>query len=88
MVALKTDRRKVTGLNPGRACQPSRSEFSVVFSETRVNTGRDPLERPPRRTLPLQAQVPQADSWPLSYNPNQLLIFCLTPTYFYLHLIC
>ena len=25
--------------NPGCACRPSRSEFSVVFSETRVNTG-------------------------------------------------
>ena len=24
---------------PGRTCRPSRSEFSVVFSETRVNTG-------------------------------------------------
>ena len=32
-------RRLVPGSNPGRACRPSRSEFSVVFSETRVNTG-------------------------------------------------
>ena len=27
------------GFNPDLACQPSRSEFTVVFSETRVNTG-------------------------------------------------
>ena len=24
---------------PDRACRPSRSEFSLVFNETRVNTG-------------------------------------------------
>ena len=28
------------------------SKFSVVFSETRVNTGYYPLERPRRRALP------------------------------------
>ena len=38
-VTLKTGRREVPGAIPGRACRPSRSEFSVVFSETRVNTG-------------------------------------------------
>ena len=38
VVALTTGRREVPGSNPGRACLPSRSEFSVVFSETRVNT--------------------------------------------------
>ena len=38
-VTLKTGRREVPGSNPGRVCRPSRSEFSVVFSETRVNTG-------------------------------------------------
>ena len=37
--ALKTGRQEVPGPNPGRACRPSSSEFSVVFSETRVNTG-------------------------------------------------
>ena len=36
---LKTDRGEMSGSNPGRACRPSHSEFSVVFSETRVNTG-------------------------------------------------
>ena len=39
VVALKTGRRESPGSNPVRDCQPSRAEFSVVFSETRVNTG-------------------------------------------------
>ena len=39
VVTLKTGRQEMLGPNPGRACRPSRSEFSVVFSETRVNTG-------------------------------------------------
>ena len=38
-VTLKTGRREGAGSNPCRACRPSRSEFPVVFSETRVNTG-------------------------------------------------
>ena len=64
MVALKTGRREVPGSNPDHAYRNSRSELSVVFSETSVNTDWDPLERPPLRAHPLQAQVPQADSWP------------------------
>ena len=39
VVTLETGRREVPGSNPGRACRPRRSEFSAVFSETRVNTG-------------------------------------------------
>ena len=35
---LKIGKREVPGSILGRACQPSRSEFFVVFSETRVNT--------------------------------------------------
>ena len=38
VVTLKSGRREVTGSNSGRACRPSRSEFSVVFSEIRVST--------------------------------------------------
>ena len=38
VVTLKTGRRQVPGSNPGRACRPSHSEFSLVFSETRLNT--------------------------------------------------
>ena len=37
--ALKTDRREVSGSILHRACQPSRSVVSVVFSETCINTG-------------------------------------------------
>ena len=45
--ALKTGRQEIPGSNPGHACRPSLSEFSVFFSETRVNTGYNPLERSP-----------------------------------------
>ena len=41
-VTLKTGRWEVPGSNPGRAYRPSRSEFSVVFSETRVKRARIP----------------------------------------------
>ena len=36
---IQTGRREVPGSNPGRACRPSLSEFSVVISETHVYTG-------------------------------------------------
>ena len=52
-VTLKTGRQEVTGSNPGHACRPSRSEFSVIFSETRIDTGQDLLERPTRRATPI-----------------------------------
>ena len=39
VLTVKTERREVPGSNPGCACRPSRSEFSVFFSETRVNMG-------------------------------------------------
>ena len=52
--ALKTDWREVPGSIPDSACLPSRSEFSVIFSKTRVNTGLDRLETPsPRRAYHL-----------------------------------
>ena len=35
----KTGRGEVPGSFLGQACRPSLSEFSVVFSETHVNTG-------------------------------------------------
>ena len=35
----------------GRACQPSCSKFSVVFSETCINTDEDTLERPPMESI-------------------------------------
>ena len=54
--------------NPCHVCRPSHSEFCVVFSETRVNTGQDSLERPPRRAFQLQFQVPQVDNLSRTYN--------------------
>ena len=36
---LKAGRWELPGSIPGGVCQTSRSEFSKVFSETRVNTG-------------------------------------------------
>ena len=39
VVTLETGRQENPGSNPGHTCRPSRSEFSVVFSEIRVNTG-------------------------------------------------
>ena len=68
VVALKTTRREVPGSNPCRACGPRLSEFSLVFPETRIDTGYDPLERPPLRALSVKAQVPQVDNWPYTYN--------------------
>ena len=75
-VTLKTGRGKVPGSNPSCACRPSHSDFSMVFFETRVNTGQDPLERPPRRALHLQSQVPQADNWTHTYiHPFNLMTY-------------
>ena len=36
--AFKAGRQEMPGSNPGRICRLSRSEFSMVFSETLVNT--------------------------------------------------
>ena len=44
----KPGRQEVHGSIPSSVCL---LEFSVVYSETRVKTGYDPLERPPRRAL-------------------------------------
>ena len=35
---LKAGRQGMPGSIPGRNCQPNRSEYSVIFSETLVNT--------------------------------------------------
>ena len=50
---LKIGRLKVPGSIPDQACRPNRSEFSVVFSKTCVNTCQNTLERPPRRAFHL-----------------------------------
>ena len=54
--ALKTDRWELVGSIPGCGCRLSRLEFYFVLSETQVNTGKNLLEKPPRRTLPLQTR--------------------------------
>ena len=45
--ALETGRWEVPGSISSHACRPSCSEYSVVFSETPVNTAWHSLERPP-----------------------------------------
>ena len=55
---LKTGRQEVPDSIPGRACRPNRLEFSVVFSEIRIDTGLGSLERIPWRARSLQANVP------------------------------
>ena len=49
--ALKTGTQEVPGSIPNRACRPRHSEFSVVFSESRLNKGYDPLGKPPLNVL-------------------------------------
>ena len=49
--APKTGGSEMPGLVPSRACQPSRSGFSLVFCETVVKTGYDPLDRPPMECI-------------------------------------
>ena len=39
LFCARTGRREVPGSVLGRACRSSRSEFSVVFFEIRVNVG-------------------------------------------------
>ena len=39
VLRFETGRWEVSGSHPGSAYRPSRSEFSVVFFETRLNTG-------------------------------------------------
>ena len=41
----QTGRQEMTGSDPDRAFRPSRSEFSMIFSEAGINIGYDPLER-------------------------------------------
>ena len=67
---LKTCRREVPGSIPDNTCRPSRSQFSVVSSETRVNAGWDPLERPPTEGMPPTGQGPTIRQLALNLQPN------------------
>ena len=60
--ALKTGKREVPGFFP-------RSRLSTQpmgFSETRVNTGQDPLKRPPRKVL---SHRPRSHMQTIGLNP-------------------
>ena len=54
-----------TGSIPGRTCRPSRSEFSVVFSETRINPLGSFRKTPTKCTLPTG---PGPTNWQLVLN--------------------
>ena len=64
----------VSGSISGRACQPSRLELSVVFSETHVNTAKDSLERPPTEGTPSSNPSFTIDLNP-TIQPNPLPMF-------------
>ena len=57
------------GSIPGRACRPSCSEFFVVFSETRVNTGWITYEIPTEFT-PHTGPGPTSGQFALLLQPN------------------
>ena len=58
------------GSIPGHVCRPGRSEFSMAFSETCVNTGEDPLEKPLRRALSYR---PRSQKRTIGLNPTSQL---------------
>ena len=68
---LKTGRREVPSSNSGHACRLSRSEFSVVFSESCVNRGYDPLERPSTEGTPPIDPGLTSGQLSLNLQPNQ-----------------
>ena len=68
--AFKASKWEVLDSILGRACRPSCSEFSVVFSETRVNTGQDPLKRPPTEGTPSVGPRPICGQSALNLQPN------------------
>ena len=65
---LKTGRREVPCSISGLACRPSRSKFSVDFSNTHVNTGQDPLERLTTEGISPTVSGPSSNNWTYSYN--------------------
>ena len=54
---------------PGRACQSSRSDFSVFFSETRVNT-LGSLWKTPKQDTPPTGPGPTSGQLALNLQPN------------------
>ena len=81
VVALKTSRREVPGSNPGRAYRPRRSEFSVVFCETRVNTARI-HQKDPHSTYRPRSLVRQSALTPTTNQPTILPLSNFLPHIF------
>ena len=75
VVTLETRRREVPGSNP------------VVIPETSVNTGQDPLERPPWRASNLQAQVLLEKIGLNTYTTTHLSMFNNNKKYLIFHWI-
>ena len=93
VVTLKIGRREDPGSNPGHSCRPSHSEFSVVFSETRV--GQDPLGRPPTYCRPPISPGPTSGQ--LTFNLQPTIRVCIyicmhaymcVPMYLYPYIHC
>ena len=70
VLCFKTGRQEVPGSIPACACRPCRSEFSVDFSESRVNTGWNPLERPPTEGSSLRGPGPSSRQLALILQPT------------------
>ena len=66
---LKTGRHEVPGLIPSRACPPSHSEFSIIFSQNLRKYGLGSLRKP----LPPTECIP-----PVGPGPTSLKILQLT----------
>ena len=58
VVTLKTGRRGVPGSNPGRACRPSHSKFSVVSLRNSRKCGLESLRNTPTEGIPLIGSGP------------------------------
>ena len=64
----------------GRSCRPSRSQFSVVFSETRVNADEDPL----KKTKSIPPTVPGLTNGQLDLNLQPTAIIPILKNFSYM----
>ena len=69
LICARPGRWEVRGSILGRACQPSFSEFSMVFSETRVN-GLGSLRKTPMKGNPPIGPGPTYGQLALSLQPT------------------
>ena len=86
---LKTGRREVLGSILGRDCRPSRSQFSVIFSEIYINTAQDPLGRPPAEGIPPVGPDPTCGQLALILQPksNQCSVYFVALLFIYFDLM-